>query len=148
MLDSFSTAAAHAALGLMYACDTLGLVSDHVKAAGDSGRDFRYDLLGRLRRAANYAMAPGACWRTWEEPSGYLCEPQWKSYRDSTVFSYDKVDNRTDLNAQLALGNRLVKFNGDSLVYDADGNLTKRIRTGQEIQRLYWNSLGQLVAAW
>src|SRR5207245_304082 len=62
--------------------------------------------------------------------------------------SYDKVGNRTDLSAQIAVGNRLVKFNGDSLVYDDEGNLIKRIRSGQDIQRLYWNSVGQLIAAW
>jgi len=67
---------------------------------------------------------------------------------NTQTFSYDKVGNRTDLNALVALGNRLVKFDGDSLVYDADGNLTKRIRAGQDVQRLYWNTLGQLVAAW
>ena len=93
-------------------------------------------------------MTAGACWQTWEEPSGWLCDPSYKTHYATTTYTYDKVGNRTDLGAVLAPGNRLVKFNGDSLVYDADGNLTTRIRAGSPIQRLYWNSLGQLVAVW
>lgn len=148
MVDSFSTAAVNAALGFKYGFDTLGLLSDRAKAQGDSGRDFRYDKHDRLVRAADYVPTPGQCWKTWEEPSGWLCDPAYKSYYATTTYTYDTVGNRTDLQAKVVPGNRLVKFNGDSLVYDADGNLTTRIRTGAPIQRLYWNSLGQLVAVW
>lgn len=148
MVDSFSTAAVNAALGLKYAFDTLGLVSDRVKALGDSGRDFQYDKHDRLVQAADYYMTAGQCWQTWEEPSGWLCDPTYKTHYATTTYTYDTVGNRTDLQAKLVPGNRLVKFNGDSLVYDADGNLTTRIRAGSPIQRLYWNALGQLIAVW
>jgi YD repeat-containing protein len=42
----------------------------------------------------------------------------------SQDFSYDAVGNRTDLGAVLEPGNRLAGFNGTTLGYDADGNLT------------------------
>jgi len=140
MADSFSTAAVNAALGHKYAFDTLGLVSDRVKGLGDSGRDFQYDQLDRLVQAADDVMASGQCWQTWEEPNGWLCDPAYKRLYATATYTYDTVGNRTDLQAKLASGNRLVKFNGDSLVYDADGNLTTRIRAGLPIQRLYWNA--------
>jgi len=78
----------------------------------------------------------------------WQCANQQKIYSRMQTFSYDSVGNRHDLNAVTATGNRLVMFNGDSLVYDDDGELIRRIRGGQEIQRLWWNSLGQLIAVW
>jgi RHS repeat-associated protein len=59
-------------------------------------------------------------------------------------YSYDQVGNRTDSNARFyANTNRYRFFAGDSLQYDAEGNLTARLRTGYT-QRLYWNALNQL----
>ncbi len=40
------------------------------------------------------------------------------------TYSYDAVGNRTDHNALTVAGNRLIKFNGDTITYDDDGNMT------------------------
>src|SRR5205807_8077001 len=65
-------------------------------------------------------------------------------------YSYDAAGNRTDGAAAIATGNRLARFNGDSLQYDLDGNLIRRFRIADSTvfnQRLYWSSAGQLDSA-
>jgi len=141
------------AIGAKYDYDTLGLVSDrHNLASNDTiintGRDYGHDALGRLTRYGDYTLSPPTHCEPYDPNDGWVCWGGGKTYSTQEFYSYDKVGNRTDLNAGIAAGNRLVNFNGDSLVYDDDGNLIKRIRNGQEIQRLHWNSLGQLVAVW
>lgn len=60
------------------------------------------------------------------------------------TYGYDAVGNRTDSGAVLlAAGNRYSAFAGFTLAYDADGNLTRKQKSGFD-QRLYWNALGQL----
>lgn len=45
-------------------------------------------------------------------------------------------------------GNRLIKFNGDTMTYDDDGNMTSRyIALTGESHRYVWNALGQLDSA-
>jgi RHS repeat-associated protein len=133
-------------IGRTYAFGDNGELKERSRAAADSGRDFGYDDLTRLTSYKDFSMAQPVCW---DEPNiGRDCDEAQKQYGPVTTYTYDKVGNRTDLGAIVAPGNRLVKLNGDSLVYDTDGNLTKRVRASQEMQRFHWNSLGQLVAAW
>jgi len=60
-----------------------------------------------------------------------------------SAFTYDTVGNRTDQSAVLVAGNRLTSFNGFTLAYDYDGNVTHKSAAGFS-QYLYWNSIGQL----
>ena len=152
---TYSSGTVNAAIGTRYQYDTLGIVTDrHTVAADNSntntGEDYAYDGTGRLTRYGDYTLTQTP------QPCGYDPSYGWdcggagssKTYSTQEFYTYDKVGNRTDLNAQIAAGNRLIKFNGDSLVYDDEGNLVRRTRSGQDIQRLYWNSVGQLVAVW
>jgi RHS repeat-associated protein len=142
---TYSSPGPNYTLGVMYGFNGNGLVKDRVAVTLDEGVEFVYDVL-RLSIARNFTMDPSN--KCQDLPEGTSCSLAHKTYGASSTYTYDKVGNRTDLSAVVAWGNRLVKFNGDSLVYDADGNLNKRIRSGSEIQRLYWNSLGELVAVW
>jgi len=149
---SYSNGPLDAAIGAKYDYDSLALVADrHNVASNDTiinrGRDYSHDALGRLTRFGDYRATLQHC--VYEPYDGWACGPD-PTRTDSIqeFYSYDKVGNRTDLNASLAAGNRLIRFNGDSLVYDDDGNLITRIRSGSPIQRLYWSSLGLLDSVW
>ena len=151
---TYSNGSVTSAIGAKYDYDTLGLVSDrHNLASNDTiintGRDYTNDPLGRLTRYGDYSVT------TWSkciyEPGyGWDCSSNSiKNYSAQEFYSYDKVGNRTDSNAVVTSGNRLVRgFNGDSLVYDEDGNLIIRIHAGSATQRLYWSSLGRLDSVW
>jgi len=143
----YSDAAVSAAIGADYVYDTLGLVQDRKRdgAAADSGQDYTYDALARVTRYGDYYWGWRCC--PWD-PTCQRRECRTKIYKTQESYTYDRVGNRTDLSALVSTGNRLVRFNGDSLVYDADGNLITRIRSGAPIQQLYWSSLGQLDSAW
>jgi len=93
----------------------------------------------------------------WQEGGGIVCPDPFDfttCYRDviphadlvrAQDFSYDAVGNRTDLGPVLEPGNRLTSFNGTTLGYDADGNLTSKTKPGFT-QTLSWNTRGQLVS--
>jgi len=59
------------------------------------------------------------------------------------TLTYDNVGNPTDNGAVTQNGNRLTSYAGYTMEYDADGNMTRKYKSGYD-QRLYWNSLGQL----
>lgn len=64
----------------------------------------------------------------------------------SESYRYDSVGNRTDRSATLvANSNRYRTFDGYTLEYDAEGNITRKYKAGYE-QRLTWNDLGQLAS--
>jgi len=143
-----------AAIGAKYDYDSLGLVTDrHNLASNDTiintGRDYSADPLGRLTRYGDYTQgAPQHC-EPYDPNTGWVCWGTGKSYSAQEVYTYDKVGNRKVVAGDtVALGNRLVRFNGDSLVYDFDGNLTARIHSGAPTQLLYWSSLGRLDSVW
>jgi RHS repeat-associated protein len=75
----------------------------------------------------------------WTQPSDQVLR--------SSAYAYDIVGNRSDSGSVVLPGNRLARFKGDTLIYDADGNLVKRrnLSTGST-DSLVWNSLGQLTA--
>jgi YD repeat-containing protein len=111
-------------VGLEFATNSRGLIDAHGKVGWDTSWTTLHDPLGRV--------------------SEFLSQP----FTFDSFYTYDKVGNRKDLGRHVIAGNRLDTFNGDSLFYDADGNLTKRRRGAADVQRLYWNSLSQLIAVW
>ena len=83
------------------------------------------------------------------DPDTGVCLPQGTSeWLASQAYTYDAGGNRTDRGAGLELGNRLVGFDGQYLAYDADGNLTRKVRPGYDDVAPRWNSLGQMDTVW
>jgi RHS repeat-associated protein len=123
--------------------------ADRYTADLSGGREYRYDAAGRNTAYLDYEFdCTGG--DLWDKNHGVYCNPPpTKIYHaNQEYYTYDKVGNRTDLGAVIGTGNRLLKFNGDSLVYDADGNLIRRMQRLTDIQRLHWNSIGQLTSVW
>lgn len=147
---TYNRSALNKPFGGNYTLDTLDRIVKRSAVGGDSTWTYAYDALGQLTSYTRYYNSVAeTCVPDPSYMDGMRCTTTATPTLVSTsTFTYDTVGNRTDLGTALAGGNRLVKFNGDSLVYDADGNLVKRFRSGQEVQRLYWNSIGQLVAVW
>lgn len=137
------------AIGVKYNYNDQGQVGDGYTWNLFAGREYRYDRAGRDTAFLDYYTDCTGD-DLWDANHGYYCSvPLTKVYQPNQEhYTYDKVGNRTDLGAVIGTANRLLKFNGDTLVYDATGNLTRRAHNGQDTQRLYWNSLGQLVAVW
>jgi len=82
-------------------------------------------------------------------PDGGVCSPTGVTeYLRDDYFTYDRVGNRTDRGATVEPGNRLTALNGFIATYDADGNLTRKVKPGVDDVTLAWNSLGQLASGW
>jgi RHS repeat-associated protein len=133
-------------VGVRYRQDLLSRANRRSNIAGDSIRELSYDALGQLDNYADYAEAfvSGDC--SWDPDSGFICEDSntSRTLLASQNYSYDAVGNRTDSNAATTTGNRLVSFDGYTLQYDYDGNLTRKVKSGVVDQTFTWNSLGQL----
>ena len=145
----FAPAAMQSSFGADFVHDTLGQIVQQVKGSGGEYENYAYDARGRLTGFARYTASP-AC-----PPTDTLAEygtpcTNGTTLLGSDAFTYDAVGNRTDKSALVDVANRLRRFNGDTLLYDADGNVIRRYRiTDSTIfnQRLYWNSIGQLDSA-
>jgi RHS repeat-associated protein len=154
---SYSASAINSVLGADYAYNTSAQLERRISwitETEEMGRQFSYDLRSRLTGYADYQSTGDT-----RDPS---CEPTWiinpntgqgctiagfRSTSDSSAYDYDKVGNRKDSSATLTPGNRLTRFRGDTMAYDADGNLVKRWALGGgHTDTLVWNSLGQLVS--
>ncbi|HWP37513.1 MAG TPA: RHS repeat-associated core domain-containing protein [Gemmatimonadales bacterium] len=152
----FNIGAVEVPLGRRYTYDVLGRVTTSRRgqdpADGIYGdvvkRYVQYDALGRLSRYDDV--------HEWQEQGELVCPTTEITdcyyetiYHSDTLrtdtFTYDKVGNRTDKGAVLEAGNRLTAFNGFTLQYDADGNLTRKVKSGVTDQVLTWNSRGQLI---
>jgi RHS repeat-associated protein len=152
----YSVSAINDTLGRNYGYDSLARVSERLNTAASAGREFSYDEIGRLKEYRDFHMDGAGCSPVYEyddpppgaEPIGWSCSGGSRVVDQTVTYSYDKVGNRLDLGAIVTAGNRLAKFDGDSLIYDADGNLVRRTVNGNDLQRLYWNSLGELIAVW
>jgi len=147
---SYSDGTLNASIGAKYLYDSLGHVAYDYRVSStngiaDSARKYASDALGRLTSFADLSSFSGTCSYG---PLGWSCSSA--AVQDRLVtYSYDKVGNRKVVAGDtIAPGDREVRFNGDSLIYDADGNLTNRIRGGTTFQQLYWGSLGELDSVW
>ena len=145
------------AIRTFFAYGDNGLIARRIKRSTpteETGRAYSYDKLRRLTGYADYSTSNGQ----------YLCapgtnyvvdpvtgEPCWqegsRTSTDSSNYQYDLVGNRSDSGAVVTAGNRMVRFRGDTIVYDADGNMAKRwLLAGGRVDSLVWNSLGELVS--
>ena len=148
----------NAAIGTRYGYDALSRVQEQLNSAQNAGRSFTRDSLGRLSHDStfHYESTAPVCEPIYENnppepgdvPIRYSCTDSIQNKISDVVrtFTYDRVGNRTDLGAITETGNRLTSFNGLTLEYDADGNLTLKRQAGVPDKVLSWNSLGQLTS--
>jgi RHS repeat-associated protein len=138
---SFSPATVDVALGAGYTYDLLNRISTRSASSGDTKWSYGYDVFGQLSmyQKAQYVTF-GNC-----NPSYETCDSGWETIRFDS-YTYDAAGNRTDSGSIMqANSNRYAQFNGYTLAYDAEGNLTSKSKPGFT-QTLAWNSLGQLTA--
>jgi RHS repeat-associated protein len=62
-------------------------------------------------------------------------------------FAYDAMGNRTDHSASIGTGNRPSAYNGESISYDADGNITQKYKSGSYNHEYYWSAESRLDSA-
>jgi RHS repeat-associated protein len=160
---AFSVPRVDSVLHRAYGYDSVGrLASEQVAinsyTDGDGARErqrqFSYDSLGRLK---SVVVRRGTC-MPWPSnnvaPDSLSASFGWRytcgviQPDSGATYSYDAVGNRADHGAVIAAGNRLVKFNGDTITYDDDGNMTRRYNPVSGADHRYvWNALGQLDSA-
>jgi RHS repeat-associated protein len=117
-----------ASLSASYSYDALGRLS--TRTAGSAGKLYQYDQYGQLKLFQR---------TNWNNVSGWV-----PSYQEQ--YAYDLAGNRTDRGATLEAGsNRYRTFDEYTLEYDAEGNVTRKYRTGFD-QRFEWDALGQLAS--
>lgn len=110
-------------------------------------RDFSYDGDGRLSTYVDRTRSTSHTGCTLEVDVGWVCpdDAQWSS-TNTYSFTYDLTDNPTDRNALVGLGNKLNGYDGWTLGYDAEGNVTGKSRSGSPTYAFFWNALGQLAS--
>lgn len=137
-------------LGRRYTYDVLDRITTARRGTDDANVVKRYVQYDALSRISGYDDV-----REWQErelvcPTLEKTDCYWETTDHSETlrtdtFTYDKVGNRTDKGAVLETGNRLTSFNGYTLQYDADGNLTRKSKPGAEDFSFVWSSTGQLM---
>lgn len=137
---TFTRAAANASAGVLYRYDALGRVTERFRAAGDTAWLYRYDTAGRIAKYGRASIVPGTCGTgTYGATCQLNADSVWLS-----GYTYDAVGNATWFSdAQIETGNRLTRFGGWTMTYDADGNMTRKTN-GVSDYRFHWNALGQL----
>ncbi len=141
----YSITALDQAFGAIYTRDTLDRIVQRTKVALDTSWTYAYGNLGRL--TAYQALSDTSaetCTPDQFHQDGQICtSAHGQKVITQSNFTYDSVGNRTDNSAVLIAGNRLTSFNGFTLSYDYNGNLTHKSTTGFD-QYYYWNSIGEL----
>jgi len=139
---SYSTGAVDVKLGNTFNFDSLNRLVYRTSKPGDKLWAFGYDGLGQLFQYRHYRAATAAdC----PNPSSGTC-PVWVPVVVDD-YAYDAAGNRTDRGAVIQPNsNRYTSFNGVTLEYDAEGNVTRRVTggTGAADIRFTYDSLGRL----
>lgn len=117
------------------------------------GRQYAYDRANRLLSYHDFSetVAQNLCGGSQivDEHGNACAVPGERTTSNTNVFAYDLVGNRSDSGAVALAGNRLTKFKGDSMTYDADGNLVRheRVGGGGSVSEYFWSTLGELDSA-
>ncbi|CAA9324851.1 MAG: hypothetical protein AVDCRST_MAG68-2024 [uncultured Gemmatimonadetes bacterium] len=121
-------------------------------------RRYTYDRRGWLGSFTDEVYRPeqtGSCADPTAamDPDGGVCVPgstETTMLAGGKTYTYDAVGNRTDPARGMTVenGNRLTGIDGYTLSYDADGNLTSKLKPGVDDVQPSWNSLGQMTGAW
>lgn len=133
---TFSSATVNQKLGGTFSYDFLSRLNTRTSPSEDRYWSYGYNAAGLL---TSYGLYNGLA-----EGCGLGCPPPGPVRQEA--YSYDASGNRTDRGGVVAPGtNRYTQFNGFSLEYDAEGNVTRKYKSGYD-QRMTWNSLGQLAS--
>jgi len=146
---TYTPSSFQSSFGADFVQDTVGQILQQVNGSGTELENYGYDGRGRLTGFSRYSASPTCLPTDTLSEFGAPCTNGTTLLR-SAAYTYDAAGNRTDNNAIVDASDRLVKFGNDTLLYDADGDLTRRYRLGDTTafnQRLYWNSAGQLDSA-
>jgi RHS repeat-associated protein len=143
-LDSttYSPSSVDQKLGAFYSYDLLGRLGSRTNRSNNLLWSYGYDPVGEVTQYGTYRMGSlGNC-----DPSVEFCPPaDWLPIA-LEEYGYDASGNRTDRGAHMEIGgNRYTDFDGFALNYDAEGNLTRKFKSGSD-QTFTWNSLGQLTS--
>ena len=145
---NFNISAVNTALGRSYVRDSLGRVTTWRDEQG-FGKTYAYDPAGELTSRTDYHTGTyGQCF--WNPRYGMSCTwvPGGTVIDSTRTYAYDAVGNPADPGIAVAEANRLTHVGGDSLEYDAEGQLSHRFRIGSPWTFEQWyvqNSLGQIV---
>lgn len=123
--------------------DSLGRVTTRYHYA-DTSRVYSYDDAGRLTGYYDQILGGRSCHKDVDQ--GIVCGYFSQTNLGGETYSYDRVGNRTDGVGTIDAGNRIRYFHGDSLFYDADGNLVRKYHPGVLDESLGWDALGQLTS--
>ncbi len=128
-----------------YEYDDIGRIKRVLANVQGSGLrwSYSYDNLGRLTGRLTEEL----CLNNGENPDFGL-STSCGSLITSEAFSYDQVGNRTDMGGVTGTGNRIQSFNGITFSHDADGNVTRKFRSGSEYRDYYWSAEARLDSAY
>jgi RHS repeat-associated protein len=138
---TYSSGTVNFFLAAGYTYDLLNRVATR---SGDDDKtrwSYGYNAMGQVAEYQRAELKPVE----WCNPSVETCDEMWTVTRMAS-YTYDAAGNRTDSGASLqASSNRYATFNGFTLEYDAEGNLTRKFKAGYE-QRMTWNTLRRLTS--
>ena len=138
--SDFTYATQDTVAGLTAFYDSLGhpdsLESYTGRAAAPYTKYLTYDRLGQIINDCSYQGQPYYCFNEWGNAG-------------TNAYGYDGMGNDTT-NGTVIAGNRYSDYNGWTLTYDANGEVTEKAgaagtRAGADTTWFTWNGLGQLV---
>ena len=143
---SYSLSSLQTAFGAEIAHDSLSRVAEYVNGNRDRFEKYVYDAVARLASYERRTASPPCVATDTLHEFGARCTSPGSVLAQAT-YSYDSAGNRVDSSTIVYAGNRITSLAGYSVLYDLDGNVTRKYLTADSMQfnqRLYWNSINQL----
>ncbi|HEX9938189.1 MAG TPA: RHS repeat-associated core domain-containing protein [Longimicrobium sp.] len=143
----YSGSGLNSAAGLRFTYDGGNRLVQQSDDAALRFRDFGYDDAGRLEWHTDRQRSTSHAGCQLEVDVGWVCsdDQQWTTTAQR-AYTYDPTGNPTDRGALIGLNNRLNGYDGWTLTYDNEGNLTGKSKPGQPTYAYGWNALGQLTS--
>lgn len=139
--QSFNVAQIDTAMFRRYSYDSRFGMQDYEKREGSNFRTRQraFDRLRRMGGLGNDVYAGSSCPQ--DANNGFACPVSLQS-----TTTYDRVGNRADASDTLyAVGNRVIRFAGDSFSYDLDGNDTLKLNIASGLRKSFeWSAEGRL----
>jgi RHS repeat-associated protein len=140
----YSGAALNSMAGLGFTYDNRERISEVSNGAGTRFREFAYDAVGRLKQHTDRQRSNSHTGCYLEVDVGWVCPDDLQfTQTGQRTYTYDVTGNPTDQGAVVGASNRLTSYDGWTLGYDAEGNLTSKSKAGTSYVYT-WNGLGQL----
>jgi RHS repeat-associated protein len=131
--------------GLGFTYDNRERISEVSNGAATRFREFSYDAVGRLKQHTDRQRSNSHTGCYLEVDVGWVCPDDAQfTQTGQRTYTYDATGNPTDLGAVVGANNRLTSYDGWTLGYDAEGNLTSKSKVGTSYVYT-WNGVGQLV---